>query len=118
MSATAMVYKAAGMPQMEGDRAGMCRSCGIESVGLPFSQWVKDTFTNHDLLTVGLIICHACLFCFAEQNPTLTAKVKKDKPQKCRSYSHFVVNGEWFPLSKGEKAKVTTPRPKGRGFSC
>jgi len=27
-------------------------------------------------------------------------------PQRMRNYSHFIVNGEWIPLSKGDKAQM------------
>jgi len=31
----------------------------------------------------------------------------KDKPQKMQNYSHFVVDGEWEPISKGNKKRIT-----------
>ena len=105
-SATWQIYEAAGSPEMEGGVEGVCRGCGVAATGLLFERWVKDTFTNHDQLFQGSIICHACLFCFAEQNEVLTLKVGKPKLQKCRSYSHFIVDGQWHALSKGEKIQM------------
>lgn len=106
MSATDQIYRGAGLPPMQGKESGVCRTCGGESIGLLFSEWVRDTFTDRDKLLPGEIICHACLFCFAEQSELLAKKVGKDKPQRMRNYSHFVMNGEWFPLSKGDKARM------------
>ena len=55
-----------------------------------------------DKLAAGEIICSACRFCFDDLNPALAAKIGKPK-QRMRNYSHFVLNGEWTPLSKGRK---------------
>jgi hypothetical protein len=75
IQSTWKIYTAAGSPEMEGGTLGVCRTCGLESVGLSFEKWVRDTFTDRDKLTPGAIVCHACLFCFAEQDETLTRKV-------------------------------------------
>lgn len=91
---------------MPGGITGPCRTCGATGMGMSFSKWLKDSFTNHDLLCAGEIVCHACLFSFEEQSITVQQRKGKDKPQKFRNYSHFVVNGEWLPLTKGEKAKT------------
>ncbi len=102
-----MIWNAAGKPSMEVQVKGVCRTCGADSVGLLFSDWVKDTFTDWDKLTAGTIICHACQFCFSEKNEKLTKITGKDKPQRMRNYSHFVVGGEWIPLSKGDKRRMS-----------
>lgn len=73
---------------------------------MPFEAWVKDTFTDHDKLRPGAIICLACQFCSSEAAPGLAERVGKGKPQKFRNYSHFVCGGVWHPLSKGDKAKM------------
>lgn len=83
-----------------------CRFCGNESVGISFVEWVKPTFTDHDKLLAGDIICDNCLFWFDERSGLLAEKVGKEKPQRMRNYSHFVVNGEWEPLSKGSKNRM------------
>ena len=105
---TQMIYRAAGAPPMAGDIAGTCRTCGSPGQGLLLVAWVRDTFTDHDKLTAGTIICHACQFCFADQNQALTARLGKDKHQRMRNYSHFVFRGEWIPLSKGDKLRMRT----------
>jgi hypothetical protein len=91
---------------MLGDATGTCRICGQDGTGMPFGEWVRDTFTDHDKLRPGEIICHACQFLFAEASELLAAKVGKDKPQRMRNYSHIVVNDTWHPLNKGRKRKM------------
>lgn len=88
------------------DKHGRCRFCGNESTGEAFSTWVKPTFTDFDKLQTGEIVCHDCLFFFNEASTELAARMGKDKPQKMRNYSHFIVKGEWVPLSKGNKAEM------------
>lgn len=85
---------------------GVCRFCGKESEGQPFEKWVKDTFTDHDKLKPGDIICDDCSFWFEEGSFVLAQKVGKDKPQRMRNYSQFIVNSEWTPLSKGDKPRM------------
>lgn len=70
---------------------------------MPFAQWVKDTFTDYDKLLPGTIVCHACLFCFDEASEAVRQRTGKDKLQRFRNYSHFVCDGHWTPLSKGNK---------------
>jgi len=107
MTVSHMIYGAAGSPSMIEDAHGVCRLCGSDSRGTPFVKWVKDTFTNYDLLQPGEIICCACQFCASEQTPTLAERTGKDKPQKFRNYSHFVTpEGEWHPLTKGQKREM------------
>jgi hypothetical protein len=106
MTATRILYSAAGSPDYPGDAHGVCRTCGLDGEGLPFAKWVKPTFTDHDKLTAGEIICRACQFCFDDHVAELTRRVGKDKLQRMRNYSHFVVGGEWTPLSKGDKRRM------------
>lgn len=103
MTATELLYHAAGSPQVRGDIRGGCRTCGAESVGVLFGDWVKEGFTNHDLLRAGSIVCHACLFCFEDKSEILKQKTGRDKLQKMRTYSHIVLWGNWFPLTKADK---------------
>jgi hypothetical protein len=67
---------------------------------------VKPTFTNFDKLQAGEIVCNDCLFFFNEASPELAVRMGKEKPQRMRNYSHFIIGGEWIPLSKGNKAKM------------
>ncbi len=86
---------------------GICRVCGAESTsGTPFEKWIRPTFTDHDKLVAGDIICDDCLFWFDERSEVLARRMGKDKPQRMRNYSHFVVDGEWIPLSKSDKAHM------------
>lgn len=101
-----MLYRAAGMPFYPGVLSGVCRFCGENAAGLDFSGWVKDTFNDHDKLLPGSIICQACQFAFDDASTLLTERTGKDKPQRMRNYSHFVVTGEWLPLSKGQKSEM------------
>jgi hypothetical protein len=103
---TAWIYEAAGAPPMPGNTRGRCRACGQAAKGMPFREWVKNTFTDWDKLYPGEIVCHACLFCFDDQSVALMKRVGRDKPQRMRNYSHFVVGGEWHPLSKAEKSRM------------
>lgn len=103
MRASLAIFKATGIDLPEGGTSGTCRICGDLGVGENFKSWVRPTFTDHDKLLSGDIICHACLFSFAERSELLAKRVGKDKPQRMRNYSHFVINGEWIPLSKGDK---------------
>jgi len=100
-SVTHLIFAAAaGTPS--GASSGICRSCGLPGTGASFSTWVRSTFTDFDKLTSGEIVCAACLFCFEDANPVLDARLGKPR-QRMRNYSHFVLHGEWFPISKGGK---------------
>lgn len=85
---------------------GQCKFCGQASEGIAFEKWVKPTFTDFDKLQGGEIVCDACLFFFDEASEELAKRMGKEKPQRMRNYSHFIVNGEWTPLSKGNKAQM------------
>lgn len=100
------LYQSAGNPPMNGADSGICQICGQEAQGLRFASWVRDTFTDHDKLRDGTIICHACQFSFEEASQLLTERTGKEKLQRMRNYSHFVVDGEWRVLSKGQKAEM------------
>jgi hypothetical protein len=89
-----------------GTSPGRCRICGLSRTGQPFDVWVKPTFTDWDKLQPGEIICDECLAWFDERSEILATRVGKDKPQRMRNYSHFVVEDEWIPLSKGDKARM------------
>jgi len=102
------LWEIAGRPPMDGNEIGKCRICGGSGSGQPFSGWVRPTFTNHDKLQSGSIICHACQFLFDESSELLATRVGKEKPQRMRNYSHFVVGGVWYPLSKCDKGRMKT----------
>jgi hypothetical protein len=107
VKATSIIYRAAGSPEIPGAiTEGTCRTCGEPGIGLSWAKWVKPTFTDHDKICGGEIVCAACLFCFDDQRTDLAERMGKDKHQKMRNYSHFVAGGEWLPLSKGDKARM------------
>jgi len=103
---THLLWQAANKPPGIGEQEGICRICGLPGHGLAFSGWVRPTFTDWDKLLPGMIICHACQFCFVEQSKLLAQRVGKEKPQRMRNYSHFVIGGKWLPLSKADKAQM------------
>jgi len=103
---TQLLWGAAGRPCGAGSQRGACRVCGLPGQGLLFSEWARPTFTDWDKLSPGNIICHACQFAFKERSTLLAAHVGKVKPQRMRNYSHFVVGGEWVPLSKADKYRM------------
>lgn len=85
---------------------GICRICGQTSSGIQFVDWVRPTFTDWDKLQPGTIICADCQFWFEERSKELACLVGKDKLQRMRNYSHFIVDGQWIPLSKGDKIRM------------
>jgi hypothetical protein len=85
---------------------GSCALCGTSHDGIPFADWVKPTFTDHDKITPGTMVCQACQFCSSEATPGLAERVGKTTAQKFRNYSHLVVDGVWYPLSKGDKPQI------------
>jgi len=104
MTASRLIYAAAGAPVYPGMMAGICRLCGANAIGAPWQSWVKDTFTGHDQLWPGALVCHACLFCADDHNAVLTARTGRDKPQRMRNYSHIITPaGRWLPLMKHQK---------------
>lgn len=106
MTPSRLLHQAAGMPPYPGSVIGVCRFCGEDSTGLDFFGWVKDTFNDHDKLLPGSIICPVCQFIFDDASALLAERTGKDKLQRMRNYSHFVVGGEWLPLSKGQKSDM------------
>lgn len=106
MSVPRIIYDAAGRPEYPHPVAGVCRLCGDAGDGIQFDSWVKDTFTNHDLLRPGEIICDACQFATDTKSPILQALTQRDKLQRMTNYSHFVVDGRWLAYHKGQKSEM------------
>lgn len=90
------------IPQ-KGTSKGICRITGIESFGFPFSDWVKDTFTDQSYLHSGTIISNEALFCFDEASTLIQRITNKDKPQRFRNYSHIISEGKWHLFTKADK---------------
>lgn len=108
MTVSRIIYKAAGKPDYPRTATGICRLCGDTGEGIPFEAWVKDTFTNRDLLHPGEIACDACQFVTDTKSAPLQSLTGRDKLQKMMNYSHFVVDGVWHPYHKGQKAEMLT----------
>lgn len=106
MHPTHILLNAAQPPPFPSTDTGQCRICGEDGRGISFAKWVADTFTNHDQLYPGDIICSVCQFSFAQSSEFLAARVGKDKPQRMQNYSHIVLSGIWHPLHKGQKAAI------------
>jgi hypothetical protein len=104
LTSSQIVYRAAGhiIDDYEDRHCHLCAG-GLFSP-VPSSSILKTTFTNHDKTTGSGLICAACAWTLSEPSPELTTLTGKDKPQRLRNYSHFVVDGRWTPLSKGNKA--------------
>lgn len=114
MHASHLIY-AVSASQKYATIQGVCCVCGASGEGDLFAKWVRPTFTDHDKLLAGDIVCNACLFCFDEQSAELARRVDKEKPQRMRNYSHFVLDGKWLPLSKGDKdgmVRILAQRPE------
>jgi len=107
MSITQLLYRAAGFEPGESD--SQCWLCGGPAFD-PISrkEFAKPTFTDHDKVACpdSDVVCGACVFCHDERSELLASLVGKDKPQRMRNYSHFVVGGKWIPLSKGDKSRM------------
>src|SRR5690606_28892119 len=72
-----------------------------------WAAWVKDTFTDHDKIQPGTIVCHACLACVDDHSAVLQARTGRDKLQRMRNYSHLVTrSGRWIPAMKNEKRAI------------
>jgi len=84
-----------------------CRICGQVGQGPPFDEWVRDTFVDWDKIGTGEIICQQCLFWFDEHSMDLARRFVKDRPQRMRNYSHIIMGGEWIPLSKVHKRRMS-----------
>jgi len=118
MTATELLYRAAGEPEVVAavPAEGRCWLCGAVLPGraVPYREFVKVTFTDHDKARQWQSdwVCPACAFCADERSALLQARLGKDKPQCMRNYSHFVVAGEWYPLSKAEKKRMVALLPE------
>ena len=88
---------------MDGNTLGICRICGEMGRGMAFDGWVRETFMDWDKIQPGTIICQACQFACTDDSLPLGLRLGTGKAQRMRNYSHFVIGGEWRPISKGDK---------------
>jgi hypothetical protein len=107
MSNIEIVFEAAGVEYNVGNEKGVCRFLGKEAVGLNFSKWVRDTFTDLGYLKSGTIVSNEALFTFDEASEIVRGKSGKEKPQRFRTYSHIVTqNNEWLCVTKADKELI------------
>lgn len=107
MTSTTILYQAAGFETCQAD--SRCWLCGGPAFDpIPRREFVKPTFTDHDKVACSDsdVVCAACVFCHDERSEGLASLIGKEKPQRMRNYSHFVVDGKWIPLSKADKARI------------
>lgn len=98
------IYEAGSNKLIYGNTQGICRILGINSIGIPFKKWVKDTFTDHAWLKPGDIVSNEALFCFDDQSKIIQEKTGREKHQKFRNYSHLIdAEGGWHCLTKANK---------------
>ena len=114
-----LIYKAGANGKIYGETQGVCRITGMESKGLPFWKWVKDTFTDHAYLKPGTIISNEALFCFEEQSTFLSEMLGREKPQRFRTYSHIIDrDGVWHCCTKADKRKIYDLITQGATLVC
>lgn len=89
-----------------GNTEGTCRITGVESKGVPFDDWIKPTFTDIDDLYPGDIISDEARFCFEEKSKIIQKMNNREKPQRFRTYSHFVIDESWSTFTKADKARM------------
>lgn len=99
------IYNLSNQP-VYGNEEGICRITGIQSKGIKFSRWVRDTFTDFHNLKPGTIISNEAIFSFEEQSEYLQHLTGKDKPQRFRNYTHIVLKNKWHIKSKAEKEDI------------
>ena len=101
-----------------GTSKGICRVTGLESEGIKFDSWVKETFNDHDRLFPGTIISNEALFCFEENSTLIQEKTGRDKPQRFRTYSHILKEGKWYCLTKSDKRLIFDLIIQGAELVC
>lgn len=113
MNPTVLLYQAAGHPAVDGlvpaDEPA-CWLCGgtLGGQGLPLEAFIRSSAAVFEEAHAveSTHVCAACVFCFEEQCATLTRLTGRERPQKMRTYSHFVASGVWHPLTKADKAAM------------
>lgn len=106
-TAPKLVYDAASQPGIRDAiyLPGQCYLCGSRfDIGVPLAAALRDSFNNRDIAACpdGQGFCCPCAFSFNERLNI----PGHDKPQKFRTYSHFVSDSGWLLLSKASKARM------------
>lgn len=118
MNVCKKIYQIGAENKIYGTEKGICRITGEESIGVNFEKWVRDTFNDHDRLFPGSIISNEAMFCFDEASEIVQAKTGRDKPQRFRTYSHIVKDGEWFCVTKADKRLILNLIIEGAEMVC
>jgi len=114
-----IIYHAGGEGKIYGNTPGICRITGKQASGLPFSKWVKPTFTDQAWLLPGDIISNEALFCFDEQSEIVQRKTGRDKLQRFRTYSHIIDrSGNWHCFTKADKETIFSMICNGAVLVC
>jgi hypothetical protein len=108
LSATQLIYKAR-FGEMPEAAEGKCYLCG----GVAYSpsllkDVIKPTFTDFDIARGNMEagVCCGCVFTMDESSEWLRELRGKEKPQRTRNYSLFVLNGKLHVFSKAEKDEM------------
>jgi hypothetical protein len=112
------IYEIGANKKVYGSEKGVCRITGKQSNGLPFYKWVRDTFNEHDFLFPGPIISNEALFCFDESSEIIQKKTGREKPQRFRTYSHIIKDGEWHCVTKADKRLILQLIIEGAEMVC
>ena len=118
MNVCEKIYKIGAENKIYGTEKGVCRITGNVSTGVNFEKWVRDTFNDHDRLFPGSIISNEAMFCFDEASEIIQRKTEREKPQRFRTYSHVVKDGEWFCLTKADKRLIFQLIVEGAEMVC
>lgn len=112
------IYEIGANNKVYGFERGVCRITGKESTGILFEKWVKNTFNDHDYLFPGNIISTEAMFCFDESSEIIQKKTGRDKPQRFRTYSHIIKDGEWYCVTKANKRLILELIIEGAEMVC
>ena len=82
---------------------GLCRGTAVDV--LPLNKAVNPGFADRDQF-VKETCCLACHWAMSNANIDLQEFMRKDKPQRCRNYSHFRKGADYQPLSKAQKQEM------------
>ena len=118
MNVCEKIYEIGGNGTTYGTTEGVCRITGKKSKGVLFSDWVKDTFNDHDRLYPGNIISNEAMFCFDESSEIIQKKTGREKPQRFRTYSHIIHRNAWHCLTKADKRMIFKLITEGAEVVC
>ena len=113
-----IIYNIGANKKQYGNQEGICKITGKKGIGIFFKDWVRDTFNDYTHLKIGDIISNEALFCFDEASEIIQEKTGKEKLQRFRTYSHVVLNSNWFCFTKAHKKEIYEAIIKGAEIIC